>query len=92
MLEEGPYTWALKQRILGDDGHLSNEEGANALMSVVGHRTNEILLGHRSQHNNRRSLAHLTVASLMTQHDFGVDHDFILKDAEPEEATPLTTV
>lgn len=92
MLREGPYTWSLKQRILGDSGHLSNEEGANALMSVVGHRTNEILLGHRSQHNNRRSLAHLTVASLMTQHDFGVDHDFMLKDAEPDQASPLTVV
>ena len=92
MLRMGPYSWPLKQRILGDEGHLSNEEGADALMSVVGRRTKEIFLGHRSQHNNMRSLAHLTVASLMEQHDFGVDHDFKLQDAEPEEPSKLMTL
>lgn len=89
MLRMGPYSWPLKQRILGDEGHLSNEEGADALMDVVGPRTKEIFLGHRSQHNNMRSLAHLTVASLMEQHDFGVDHDFSLDDAEPETPSKL---
>lgn len=92
MLRMGPYSWPLKQRILGDEGHLSNEEGADALMSVIGRRTKEIFLGHRSQHNNMRSLAHLTVASLMEQHDFGVDHDFKLQDAEPEEPSKLMTL
>lgn len=89
MLRMGPYSWPLKQRILGDEGHLSNEEGADALMDVVGHRTKEVFLGHRSQHNNMRSLAHLTVASLMKQHDFGVGHDFQLADAEPEQPSKL---
>ena len=35
MLRMGAYPWPLKQRILGDTGHLSNEDGANALMSVI---------------------------------------------------------
>ena len=89
MLRMGPYSWPLKQRILGDEGHLSNEEGADALMDVVGRRTKEVFLGHRSQHNNMRSLAHLTVASMMKQHDFGVDQDFQLVDAEPEQPSKL---
>ncbi|MDO4903139.1 MAG: MBL fold metallo-hydrolase [Limosilactobacillus sp.] len=84
MLRMGPYSWPLKQRILGDEGHLSNEEGADALMNVIGDRTKEIFLGHRSQHNNMRSLAHLTVASIMEDHDFAVDQDFKLEDTEPE--------
>ena len=88
----GPYSWPLKQRILGDEGHLSNEEGADALMDVIGPRTKEIFLGHRSQHNNMRSLAHLTVASMMEQHDFGVDHDFKLADAEPATPSQLITL
>ncbi|KRM35700.1 beta-lactamase domain protein [Limosilactobacillus pontis DSM 8475] len=92
MLRMGPYSWPLKQRILGDTGHLSNEEGANALMDVIGPRTKEIFLGHRSQHNNMRSLAHLTVASMMEQHDFGVDHDFKLADAEPSTPSQLLTL
>lgn len=92
MLRMGPYSWPLKQRILGDTGHLSNEEGADALMDVIGPRTKEIFLGHRSQHNNMRSLAHLTVASMMEQHDFGVDHDFKLADAEPSTPSQLITL
>ena len=92
MLRMGPYSWPLKQRILGDEGHLSNEEGADALMNVIGRRTKEIFLGHRSQHNNMRSLAHLTVASLMKQHDFGVDQDFQLADAEPEQPSKLMVI
>ncbi|EHS84784.1 Beta-lactamase superfamily I metal-dependent hydrolase [Limosilactobacillus gastricus PS3] len=90
MLRNGPYTWSLKQRILGDEGHLSNEEGAAALISVIGDRTKEVILGHRSQHNNLRSLAHLTVAEELETHDLGVDHDFKLIDAEPDQALGLT--
>lgn len=86
------YSWPLKQRILGTEGHLSNEDGANALMSVIGNRTKTVYLGHRSHENNTRSLAHLTVASILTAQDFGVDHDFALKDTEQDEATPLLSL
>lgn len=89
MLRMGPYAWPLKQRILGDEGHLSNEEGAQALVDVIGNRTKQIFLGHRSQHNNFRSLAHLTVATILEQHDLGVDHDFSLTDAEPDQPSEL---
>lgn len=92
MLRMGPYSWPLKQRILSDTGHLSNEEGADALMDVIGQRTKRIYLGHRSQHNNMRSLAHLTVVSMMERHDFGVNHDFKLIDAEPDNPTELVTL
>ena len=92
MLRIGPYSWPLKQRILSDTGHLSNEEGADALMDVLGSRTKRIFLGHRSQHNNMRSLAHLTVATIMERHDFGVNHDFQLVDAEPDKPSKLLTV
>lgn len=92
MLRIGRYPWPLKQRIIGDEGHLSNEDGANALMDVIGRHTKRIYLGHRSQDNNLKSLAHLTVASMMTERDFGVEHDFQLYDTEPEQATKLITL
>ncbi|KRN97304.1 metallo-beta-lactamase superfamily protein [Furfurilactobacillus siliginis] len=92
MLRMGAYPWSLKQRILGDTGHLSNEDGANALMQVVGNNTKRIFLGHLSQENNMQSLAHLTVASMMQEHDFGVEHDFHIFDTEPDSATDLMTL
>lgn len=86
------YSWPLKQRILGTEGHLSNEDGANALMDVIGRRTKRVFLGHRSHENNTKSLAHLTVASLLAAKDFGVDHDFYLEDTDQDQASPLFTL
>ncbi len=92
MLREGPYPWSLKQRILSDYGHLSNEDGANALMDVIGPRTKRVYLGHRSAHNNTKPLAHLTVAQLLQQEGLGVGHDFDVLDTEREIAQPLFVV
>lgn len=92
MLRTGPYPWPLKQRILSDQGHLSNEDGADALMDVIGLRTKRIYLGHLSPHNNNKPLAHLTVASLLAQQDLAVDHDFHIYDTDPAVADPLFVV
>ncbi|WP_105956972.1 MBL fold metallo-hydrolase [Apilactobacillus quenuiae] len=92
MLRSGEYPWSLKQRIMGDEGHLSNEDGANALMDCIGCNTEYIFIGHRSHHNNVKELAHLTVASMLEEHDFGVDHDFDLLDTDVEQASSLYTL
>ncbi|KRM97007.1 Beta-lactamase domain containing protein [Liquorilactobacillus aquaticus DSM 21051] len=92
MLRMGGYPWPLKQRILSDRGHLSNDDGATALMDILGRNTKKIYLGHLSQDNNVKELAHLTVASSMKQHDFGVGHDFNLFDTDPDKATKLTVI
>ncbi|GEP19484.1 MBL fold metallo-hydrolase [Pediococcus argentinicus] len=90
MLRMGGYPWPLKQRILGDHGHLSNEDGANALMDVIGNRTKKIYLGHLSLHNNMKELAHLTVSSMMQNKDIAVGHDFQLLDTDHDRAAHLT--
>lgn len=92
MLQNGEYSWPLKQRILGDRGHLSNVDGANAMLDVIGDRTKNVFLGHRSQHNNLKSLAHLTVASILSDHDLGVGHDFNLFDTDVANASSLIVV
>lgn len=92
MLRDGPYPWSLKKRILGDQGHLSNDDGALALMSVLGHRTKKIYLGHLSQENNAKKLAHQTVSDFLADHDFGVDDAFQIMDTDPAVADPLTIV
>lgn len=90
ILRAGSYPWALKQRILGDRGHLSNEDSAEALVQILGARTKRIYLGHLSQENNVKQLAHLTVANYLKEHDLGVDHDFLLCDTDPSQATALS--
>lgn len=90
MLRYGSYAWSLKQRILGDEGHLSNEDGAENLAQVIGGRTKQIYLGHLSQENNQIPLAHLTVEQILQAHDLNVGHDFALLDTHPDRATVLT--
>lgn len=92
MLRQGRYPWSLKQRIISDEGHLSNIDGAQALCDIIGNRTKQVFLGHLSPENNLKKLAHQTVATTLTQNDLGVDHDFYLHDTDPQRATPLITI
>ena len=51
------YPYYLKQRILGDEGHLSNVDSANYLCKYIGPNTKKIFLAHLSEENNTPSLA-----------------------------------
>jgi phosphoribosyl 1,2-cyclic phosphodiesterase len=52
MLRDGPYPWALKERILGPLGHLSNEDVARFLERGLGEACRMVVLAHLSQTNN----------------------------------------
>ena len=52
MLRAGPYPYYLKQRILGDRGHLSNEAGAELAAFAVETGARSVILAHLSQQNN----------------------------------------
>ena len=52
MLNDGKYPYFLKKRILGMQGHLSNEQSAEVLVNVISDKTKHILLAHISQDNN----------------------------------------
>lgn len=57
MLQAGRYPYPLKQRILGDHGHLSNENSGRLLASVLNDNICHIFLGHLSKENNYEELA-----------------------------------
>ena len=58
MLRTNPrYSAALKARILGDHGHLSNEACSAALLRLIGAGTTNVILGHLSGENNTPTLA-----------------------------------
>ncbi|MDT2756038.1 MBL fold metallo-hydrolase [Enterococcus asini] len=92
MLRMGPYPWSLKQRILGDRGHLSNEDGALVITDVIGKNTKRIYLGHLSKENNMKELAHLTMENTLKEHDLGVGEDFEIYDTDPNYATELFAI
>ena len=61
MLQVGPYPYPLKQRILSDQGHLSNELSGRLVSEVLNDRMGKIFLGHLSKENNLPELAYETV-------------------------------
>lgn len=61
MLLVGKYPYYLKQRILGDRGHLSNESSAGLISKLISRKKQHFILAHLSKENNYEELAYETV-------------------------------
>lgn len=92
LLRMGRYPWSLKQRILGDEGHLSNDDGALAVSEMLGDRTKRIYLGHLSRDNNIKQLAKETAEGIFQNKDLGINKEFYVYDTDPSIATELFSV
>ncbi len=75
MLQVGPYPYQLKQRILGNYGHLSNASSGALLNEVLNDHLQGIFLGHLSQENNFPELAFETVRVEIMAGDSGYKPD-----------------
>jgi phosphoribosyl 1,2-cyclic phosphodiesterase len=60
MLRDGPYPWAVKQRVLSRVGHLSNEAAAGFLEEDYDGQAAYVILAHLSESNNLPELARVT--------------------------------
>lgn len=86
MLNNGPYSFSLRQRILGDKGHLSNYDCARYLSNLIGNKTKCIILAHLSQENNTPTLAYNTLIERLKENNQQVNTIIIAKqDEETEE-------
>lgn len=65
MLRAGRYPWSVKRRILGDKGHLSNQDAAVALADILGTEPVDVYLAHLSEETNMPELAEVTVQSVL---------------------------
>ena len=57
MLMDGPYPRFLKERVISDKGHLSNNTTAKYLSKLVRDNTKNIILAHLSENNNTEEKA-----------------------------------
>ncbi len=67
LLMNGDYPYYLKQRVLGDHGHLSNRLTAAYLKMLVGENTKEVILAHLSEKHNTEELALKTIEQAIRQ-------------------------
>jgi phosphoribosyl 1,2-cyclic phosphodiesterase len=84
MLKNGSYPYYLQQRILSNQGHLSNKSCANELPDIIKNGTMRIMLGHLSQENNRPEIALKESLDYLTNQGFKRDYDYTL-DVAPVE-------
>lgn len=61
LLKYSRYPYALKKRILGPNGHLSNEDAGKTISVLAKNGVSSISLGHLSKENNFPELAYKTV-------------------------------
>lgn len=61
VLKVSRYPYALKQRIAGPNGHLSNSTAGKTISALIKKDLKEVMLGHLSKENNFPELAYQTV-------------------------------
>lgn len=80
MLLRGPYPYPLKRRVMSDQGHLSNEHCAEAVIHLYRYgRLKSVFLGHLSKDNNTPDLAYETLRSALAMEGIKVDEDILLE-------------
>ena len=80
MLRMGPYPYKLKLRVLGENGHLSNEDCGSAIVSLLKNdKKKQIVLGHLSGTNNHPDLAYQTVVDVLSANGIRPGDNVILQ-------------
>ena len=83
-LRSGPYPYSLKARILGDEGHLSNDAAAEFAARMARCGTRCIVLAHLSRENNTPQRAWDTVQRRLNT----VEAEVLLEVAPRSEVSP----
>lgn len=92
MLENGPYPYVLKKRILSDTGHLSNDSCGTFARELIQNGTTRLILGHLSKENNLPELAYTATACALAEIGAQVDQDFTLGVAAPRTNGEITVL
>ena len=79
-LRDGPYPYALQNRILGDRGHLSNEASAEFAVSLAAAGTHTLLLAHLSPENNTPERARTVVQGALERAHLRPEVDVLPRD------------
>ncbi len=72
MLKLGRYPWFLKQRVLGEEGHLSNAAAGETILRLLSesNKDRHVLLAHLSRENNFPEMAYQTVKNILEEADY----------------------
>lgn len=86
MLQNGPYPYHLKRRILSERGHLSNADCAMTAAKLVKTGTTRLFLGHLSAENNFPALAYEESNMRISETGAVLSRDYLLEVNERENS------
>ena len=89
MLRNGKYPSALKERVMGSRGHLSNVATGALLAEIFSDTCRHIFLGHLSEENNRPMIALNTVQNILEANGKPVNRLSVADRHEPSEMIVL---
>lgn len=75
MLQQGPYPYYLKKRIVSQSGHLCNTDAADFLATHYHSGLEYVFLCHLSRENNTPELAYKTIEARLSQSHIQVGRD-----------------
>lgn len=92
----GRYPYNIKHRILGESGHLSNEDAGNCLVNFLDNLSTPkvpyVMLAHLSQENNTPQQAVLTVRNILEESGYYIGKHLKLEVLHPKEMGNLVTI
>lgn len=91
-VRSGPYPYYLKERILGNFGHLSNQSGAALALRAVETGARTVVLAHLSSENNSPEHARSSVSTVLTSHGIRLEEEVTLAVAPRSEPGPTYAV
>lgn len=91
LVRVGPYPYSLKRRILGEEGHLSNESAARLISKIFKEerRLRFVMLAHLSEKNNYPELAKMSVEKILEEEGIEVGRDLLLDVAHRDHCTEV---
>lgn len=90
MLRDGPYPWAVKQRVMSRVGHLSNDAAADFLAKGYDGQATYVVLAHLSENNNLPELARVAAErALCDRMSLLANHLVLAEQDRPMEAIVL---
>ena len=92
MLRFGPYQPFLKQRVASDEGHLSNEMAAQALLMMNRPDFMQVILAHRSENNNNAVLVTQTIGKMLVDGGVRIGPEMKLQHGQPNEIVSMKSV
>ena len=89
MLKNGPYPYFLQQRVVGDKGHLSNEQASNYLCKFIGDKTKKVVFAHLSEKNNTEEKVIEKFNEKLVENNMKFYNYYIGRQNEPTEVIEI---